>query len=399
MNITQTKNKLITLPIEIAILISGNHGIGKSAIVRQVAQFLGIPCVDFRLSQNDVGDLKGMPFHIKGRTVFAPPEFFPLKEADAIELKELLNLTEDISLGRYGDKGILFLDEINRANREVQQAAFELVLDRRLNLRSLPPGWRVVAAINGDDSIYTVNAMEPAFLSRFALINLQPTIQEWLSWAEGEGHIHDAIVQFIRKNPDLLDPTPEMIKEAMKRGVVKVHDRRAWELFSKTLNKYEVDAANGERPFKPLAKNEEAYSELILDAGMFVGLTASTMFKTFIEMDYDALDANIILNKYDDSIEKKLVSIVDAGRTPELAAYNDMIIAYIKKTIKTKLSKNQKTNLTNYLYVLPNELVGNFWQNFNETLKEISEDWYEHDNDRTANRIMAALVNPNAIAK
>lgn len=399
MNITQTKNKLITLPIEIAILISGNHGIGKSAIVRQVAQFLGIPCVDFRLSQNDVGDLKGMPFHIKGRTVFAPPEFFPLKEADAIELKELLNLTEDISLGRYGDKGILFLDEINRANREVQQAAFELVLDRRLNLRSLPPGWRVVAAINGDDSIYTVNAMEPAFLSRFALINLQPTIQEWLSWAEGEGHIHDAIVQFIRKNPDLLDPTPEMIKEAMKRGVVKVHDRRAWELFSKTLNKYEIDAANGERPFKPLAKNEEAYSELILDAGMFVGLTASTMFKTFIEMDYDALDANIILNKYDDAIEKKLISIVDAGRTPELAAYNDMIIAYIKKTVKTKLSKNQKTNLTNYLYVLPNELVGNFWQNFNETLKEISEDWYEHDNDRTANRIMAALVNPNAIAK
>lgn len=399
MNITQTKNKLITLPIEIAILISGNHGIGKSAIVRQVAQLLGIPCVDFRLSQNDVGDLKGMPFHIKGRTVFAPPEFFPLKEADAIELKELLNLTEDISLGRYGDKGILFLDEINRANREVQQAAFELVLDRRLNLRSLPPGWRVVAAINGDDSIYTVNAMEPAFLSRFALINLQPTIQEWLSWAEGEGHIHDAIVQFIRKNPDLLDPTPEMIKEAMKRGVVKVHDRRAWELFSKTLNKYEIDAANGERPFKPLAKNEDAYSELILDAGMFVGLTASTMFKTFIEMDYDALDANIILNKYDDAIEKKLISIVDAGRTPELAAYNDMIIAYIKKTVKTKLSKSQKTNLTNYLYVLPNELVGNFWQNFNETLKEISEDWYEHDNDRTANRIMAALVNPNAIAK
>lgn len=399
MNITQTKNMLMTLPIEIAILISGNHGIGKSAVVRQVAKTLGVPCVDFRLSQNDVGDLKGMPFHIKGRTVFAPPEFFPLKEADALELKDLLNLTEDISLGRYGDKGILFLDEINRANREVQQAAFELVLDRRLNLRSLPDGWRVVAAINGDDSIYTVNAMEPAFLSRFALINLQPTLQEWLSWAEGDGHIHDAIVQFIRKQPDLLDPTPEMIKEAMKRGVVKVHDRRAWELFSKTLNKFETDAANGERPFKPLAKNEDAYSELILVAGMFVGLTASTMFKTFIEMDYDALDANIILNKYDDAIEKKLLSIVESGRTPELAAYNDMIIAYIKKTVKTKLSKAQKTNLTKYLYVLPNELIGNFWQNFNESLKEISEDWYDHDNDRTADKIMSALVNPNAIAK
>ncbi len=90
MNIKQTKDMLLNLPIEIAILISGNHGIGKSAIVKQVAKFLDIPCIDFRLSQNDVGDLKGMPFHVKGRTVFAPPEFFPIREADAIELKDLL---------------------------------------------------------------------------------------------------------------------------------------------------------------------------------------------------------------------------------------------------------------------------------------------------------------------
>lgn len=399
MNIKQTKDMLLNLPIEIAVLISGNHGIGKSAIVKQVAKFLGVPCIDFRLSQNDVGDLKGMPFHIRGRTVFAPPEFFPLKEADALELKDLLGLAEDISLGRYGDKGILFLDEINRANREVQQAAFELVLDRRLNLRSLPDGWRVVAAINGDDSIYTVNEMEPAFLSRFALIDLRPTTQEWLEWAEGDGHVHDAVVQFIRKQPDFLDPTPEAIKDAQKQGVVKVHDRRAWDMFSRTLIKFENDHANGTRTKKPLAKNEEAYSELILVSGAFVGLMASTAFKTFIEMDYDALDANIILNQFTDDIKKKLESIVEAGRTPELAAYNDLIVAYIKKNVKTKLSKKQKENLTAYVFILPNELIGNFWQNFNDTLKDISEDWYDHDNDRTADKVMAALVNPSAITK
>ncbi len=399
MNIKQTKDMLLNLPIEIAILISGNHGIGKSAIVKQVAKFLDIPCIDFRLSQNDVGDLKGMPFHVKGRTVFAPPEFFPIREADAIELKDFLGLAEDISLGRYGDRGILFLDEINRANREVQQAAFELVLDRRLNLRSLPDGWRVVAAINGDSNLYTVNDMEPAFLSRFALIDLKPTLQEWLSWAEGEGHIHDSISQFIRKQSDFLDPTPEAIKEASVRGVVKVHDRRAWEMLSKTITKFESDYEAGQRPIRILAKKEEAYSELILVAGAFVGSMASVAFKSFIEMDYDALDANIILNKMDDEIEKKLETIVKAGRTPELAAYNDMIVAYIKKTVKTKLSKVQKNNLTRYIFILPNELIGNFWQNFNDELKEISEDWYDHDNDKTANKIMGALVNPTAFAQ
>lgn len=404
MNITMTQHMLRHTPVSISILISGNHGIGKSAIVKQVADEQGIPCIDFRLSQNDVSDLKGMPFHVKGRTVFAIPEFFPIREADAIELKDLLGLAEDISIGRYGDKGILFLDEINRANREVQQAAFELVLDRRLNLRSLPDGWRVVAAINGDDSLYTVNEMEPAFLSRFMLIDLKPTSQEWLRWAEGPGNIHDAIVQFMHKKAgDFLDPTAELIKEASKRGVVKVHDRRAWDKFSQTLKKFEEDFEAGTLPFHPLAKTEEAFSQLILLAGAFVGYNASLAFKTFVEMDYDALDANIILNKFSDDIKKKLVGIIEAGRTPELAAYNDMLVAYIKKNVKTKLSGKQKQNLTEYVCLLPNELIGNFWQLFNEELKDISEDWYSHDEKtdkgRTSEKIMSALVSPTAIAK
>jgi hypothetical protein len=402
MNIKQATYLLTNLPIEISILISANHGVGKSAIVKQAAALLDVPCIDFRLSQNDVGDLKGMPFHIKGRTVFATPEFFPLMEKDAQDLKVLLGLTEDISLGKYGDSGILFLDEINRANREVQQAAFELVLDRRLNLRSLPPGWRVVSAINGDDSIYTVNAMEPAFLSRFSLIDLKPTKQEWLTWAQGAGHIHESIVQFIQKKDEFLDPTPELLKESAKQGVVKVHDRRAWEMFSKTICKFEADYQAGIRPHHPLAKNEEAYSELILVAGSFLGHMASISFKSFIEMDYDALDANIILNKFTDDIKAKLEGIVAAGRIPELAAYNDMIVAYIVKNIKTKLSEKQKNNLTGYTALLPKELVGDFWTKFNADAKEISEDWYSFDlkgAKRVAKVIMSALVNPNAKKK
>jgi len=402
MNIKQTKDLLTNLPIEIALLISGNHGIGKSAIVKQVAEAQNIPCIDFRLSQNDVGDLKGMPFHVHGRTVFALPEFFPIKEADAIELKELLGLTEDISLGRYGDRGILFLDEINRANREVQQAAFELVLDRRLNLRSLPDGWRVVAAINGNSGIYNVNDMEPALLSRFCLIDLNPTHQEWLAWAENEGEIHEAIVQFIRKKPEFLDPTEELLKESSNQGVVKVHDRRAWHMFSKTLKKFEADFKEGKRDFTPLAKHEDAYSFLILLSGSFIGSIASLTFKSFIEMDYEALDANIILNHFDDAIKERLEGIVTKGQIPELAAYNELIIVYIQKNIKTRLSNVQKTNLTKYIELIPKEMISDLWQKLNEVSKEISEDWYTHDKTtgkKTSGLIMGALVSPDAKKK
>lgn len=399
MGVKTTLDCLLNLPIELSILISGNHGIGKSQVVKQAAKILGIPCIDFRLSQNDVSDMKGMPFHINGRTVFAPPEFFPLMEKDASELKKILGLAENISLGRYGDKGILFLDEINRANREVQQAAFELVLDRRLNLRSLPPGWRVVSAINGDDDLYNVNAMEPAFLSRFFLIDFKPSNQEWFAWAESDGCVHSSIIEFLRKMPEFIDPTKEYIEEQSKAGVKKVHDRRAWEMFSKTICKFEDDFNSGTRTTKFLSKTPAELSFLIQIATGFVGHMAGLKFATFIELDYDALNADIILNKFNDEIKKKVQKIVDAGRIPELGSYNELILAYLKKFVKANLTKKMGDNLGEYFMLLPKELAADLWTKWNHEQGDIANAWYAANKTGYARAIKEALISPNATKK
>ena len=397
MNARETIDMIKTLPIEQSILLAGNHGIGKSQIVKQAASELGIPIIDFRLSQNDVGDLKGMPFHSNGRTVFAPPEYMPLTEADAKQLKELLGLAEDIHLGRHGEKGILFLDEINRACREVQQAAFELVLDRRLNLRPLPDGWRVMSAINDDDDIYTVNSMEVAFLSRFFLIKFDPTLQEWLAWADKKG-VHASVMEFIRKYPEFLDPSKEVLKEAAAKGVTKVHDRRAWEKFSNAINKWEDDFQAGTRDKEPLSKEPVPLDLMTLVATGFVGHLAGIKFRSFIETDYQSLDANAILNKMDKTIEDHLKDIIKKGRIPELASYNELVIAYVKKHVTDKLSDKQKKNLSKYLDLLPNELIGDCWQKFNQECKAISEDWYQSDKGN-AKIVLRALSNPDVKKK
>jgi len=397
MRARDTKRCLLRLPTKQSVLLMGDHGIGKSQIVKQVADELGIPCIDFRLSQNDVGDLKGMPFHVRGRTVFAPPEFMPLTEADAIQLKELLGLTEDIHLGRYGDKGILFLDGINRANREVQQAAFELVLDHRMNLRPLPEGWRVVAAINDDDDIYTVNAMEMAFLSRFYVIKFEPSQEEWFEWAN-DNNIHPAILEFLRRMPDYIDPSKEMLKEASVKGVTKVHDRRAWHMFSDGLYQFEKDHEAGVEENHPLDKKPDCLSFLQLMATGYVGTMAATEFRGFIEKDYNALDGNTILNEWDANIEKQIMAVVRASRIPELAAYNTSVLAWIEKNVKDKLSDKQKRNLSKYLGCLTNEPISDFWKKFNQDMKKISEDWYQSDK-ANAQLMLKALVNPELLRK
>ena len=397
MNAKDTLDVLLHFPIEESILLMGNHGIGKSQIVKQAARTLDVPCIDFRLSQNDVGDLKGMPFHVGGRTVFAPPEFMPITVEDAKSLKELLGLTEEINLGRYGDKGILFLDEINRASREVQQAAFELVLDRRMNLRPLPAGWRVVSAINDEDDVYSVNSMDPAFLSRFFAVKFEPSQEEWFKWANENG-LHNAIVEFLRRHPDYLDPTKQVLEDAISKGVKKVHDRRAWHKFSTTLLELESQAEKGTRDYNPLDKTAKALNFLTLIADGYVGHMASVQFRRFIETDYKALDGNIIINKWTDAVKDQLVAIVKAGRIPELSSYNESVLAWIEKNVKGKLSDKQKKNLSNYVVLLPAEIVSDFWQKFNQESKDISDDWYMGDKiARTT--IVNALVNPSAKKK
>lgn len=392
MNATDTTNTLVNFPVEISILICGNHGIGKSQVVAQAAEKLGVPCIDFRLSQNDVGDLKGMPWHINGRTMFAPPEFMPITKDDAEKIKELLGLAEDISLGTYGDKGILFLDEINRANREVQQAAFELVLDRRLNMRALPKGWRVVAAINADSDIYTVNAMEPAFLSRFFKIDFKPTQQEFFKFADKVG-MHPAVTEFLRRNPEFLDPNTEMLKEAAAESAKKVHDRRAWHLFSNVINDMEKKHEDGALPKPFLGKDKEVLEYLTQVAYGFVGVTAGIKFRRFIETDYQALDANTIFNKFDKAVESQLKAIVEGGRIPELAGYNELLIEYAKKKVKSSFSATQMKNLSDYLGMMPKEIVAGFWKKFNAECVSLSEQWYKSEG-RNRDIILKALSKP-----
>jgi midasin (ATPase involved in ribosome maturation) len=100
---------LVTIPklsAQISVLLRGETGIGKSYIVKGLGKSLGMKVIDRRLSQMTEGDLLGLPSIVDGTTQWNPPDWFH----EACE---------------HGV--ILFLDEMNRATREVQQGAFQEV--------------------------------------------------------------------------------------------------------------------------------------------------------------------------------------------------------------------------------------------------------------------------------
>jgi hypothetical protein len=411
MNAAFTLDALVHWPVRHSILLVGDHGVGKDGIVKTAAMMQGIPCVDIRLSQNDVGDIKGMPFRVKGKTVFAPPDWMPFKEEEEMELEELLgNVATAAGKRSAFPRGILFFNEINRATREVQQAAFEIVLDRTMNTRVLRDGWRIVSAVNGDEH-YQVNVMDVAFKSRFYVIKFRPSVEEWLTWADDPivkpaainpevlkitsaditGPLHPAITGYIRRHPKMLDPTDELLSKAESDVTLQVQNRRAWHMFSDTIKVREALNGIGEVP-EVLSKSKEANDYLLLMGTGYVGPMAAVSFAQYIATDYKVLSGEIILNGWNDDIRSKIEEISKAGRTVELARYCDMVVDVVVSQKSDKMSAEQKRNLTEFFTILPNARRAHLYKVLANKARIAANDWYS--DKRVEKLVLEALMSP-----
>jgi len=173
---------------QIPTFIWGPPGIGKSSIVKQIAEKNAYAFIDLRLALMDPTDLKGIPFYDKDehQALWAPPSFLP----------------------REG-KGILFLDELNSAPPAVQASAYQLILDRKVGEYTLPEGWAIVAAGNREGDRGVVYRMPSPLANRFVHLDMDVSVDDWRDWAFESG-IDERVIAYIGyKSDDLFsfDPT------------------------------------------------------------------------------------------------------------------------------------------------------------------------------------------------
>ncbi|WP_217924499.1 AAA family ATPase [Miltoncostaea oceani] len=136
-------------------------------------------------------DLVGIPFidQETRKTVYALPDRLPKPD------------DEDVRRG-----GILFLDEINRANLAVLQGLMEVIGEGTIGQSGweLPEGWMVVAAANPNIPGYDVNTMDDAMVGRMLHYSPGFSSATWTRWAT-ENNVARSVVNFVLQNPDLVD--------------------------------------------------------------------------------------------------------------------------------------------------------------------------------------------------
>lgn len=312
------------LPDDISVLIRGDHGIGKSKLVRQLGVHFTLPVIDKRLSQLSEGDMIGLPKLDDNVTRFCHPDWFVQACKEPV---------------------ILFLDELNRATGEVMQAGFQIVLDRELNGMKLHPQTRVYAAINSSAN-YQVNDMDPALLDRFWTVDLEPTVDDWLEWAktsrkDGGGEMHPSLVSFIQMTPTALRPS-----DKANPGETQPSPR-SYERLNAVFAKhgfYEAD----------LKADAVTRQNAFLVATGFIGNNVANQFTDYLKNLDRQVNADDILNKWDKKLAKK---IGELGQEK----WNICIEKIVDFTHKQALTADQAENLGEFAKLLPGELLVVLW--------------------------------------
>lgn len=190
-NITQAK-VAVQRALEAGLVpnLVGSPGLGKSDLIRQIAEDNNLKVIDFRLAQADPTDLMGFPSlnEDKTRSHYAAPETFPL-EGDHIP---------------EGYNGwMLFFDEMSSAPMSVQAASYKIILDRMVGEHNLHKNVAMVCAGNLTTDKAIVNRLSTAMQSRMVHLNLEVDQEAWIDWALKKGIDH-RIIGFIRFRPELL---------------------------------------------------------------------------------------------------------------------------------------------------------------------------------------------------
>ena len=218
------------------IFLLGAPGIGKTAIMEQIAQELGIALVSYSMTHHTRQSALGLPFIVHKE--------YEGKAYDVSEytMSEIIASVYDVMEESGIREGILFLDEINCVSETLAPSMLQFLQYKIFGRHQVPEGWVIVTAGNPPEYNKSVREFDIVTLDRLKILKVEADYAVWREYARERG-VHTAILNYL-----------DMKKEDFYQVETTVKGRsymtaRGWEDLSEMLKLYEEEQIPVEESF------------------------------------------------------------------------------------------------------------------------------------------------------
>lgn len=225
------------------LFLLGVPGVGKTAIMEQIAEELGVNLVSYTITHHTRQSAIGLPFISKRE--------YGGKEYSVTEytMSEIIASIYE-SIERSGiPEGILFLDEINCVSETLAPTMLQFLQYKTFGMHSIPEGFIIVTAGNPPEYNRSVREFDIATLDRLRVLKIEEDLKAWRDYAYS-AEIHGSILAYLEIRKDHFF---RIQQELEGKSFVTA---RGWEDLSRMLKAYED---------MKLAVNEELVMEYLSD--------------------------------------------------------------------------------------------------------------------------------------
>ena len=237
----------IPVPRQRPVLLIGPPGIGKTAIMEQIAGECGVGLVSYTMTHHTRQSAIGLP--VLTEKQFAGKAY----TVTSYTMSEIVaSVYEQMEKTGCRD-GILFLDEINCVSETLMPAMLQFLQYKTFGSHALPEGWVIVAAGNPPAYNRSVREFDTVTLDRVRYMKVEPDFPIWKHYAVERG-LHPAVLSFLELRPERF-----YVMEPGEKGFVT---GRAWEDLSEILlTMEELELAVEEALFGQYLQDEDTATE------------------------------------------------------------------------------------------------------------------------------------------
>ena len=219
-------NYVIPIERQRPVFLMGPPGIGKTAIMEQIANEMGVGLLSYSMTHHTRQSALGLPFIV--HKTYGDQEF----DVSEYTMSEIISSVYDL-MERTGLKeGILFLDEINCVSETLSPIMLQFLQYKVFGRHRVPDGWIVVTAGNPPEYNNSVREFDIVTWDRLKRVDCEPDYSVWKEYAVNAG-VHPSITTYLDiKKADfyLVETTTDGKSFVTARG---------WEDLSKMIILYE----------------------------------------------------------------------------------------------------------------------------------------------------------------